>query len=58
MEQQWLALLAPWGQGPEAGFLCIPGVTAEWPPKITVGYPEWPEGRGILPGSFIIMASV
>ncbi|XP_073075052.1 uncharacterized protein [Manis javanica] len=43
MYQRWLALLAPWGQGLEAGLLCIPGITAEWPPKVTVVYPEWPE---------------
>ena len=54
MEQQWLALLAPWGQGLEAGLLCIPGITAEWPRKVTVVYPEQPEGRSILPESSVL----
>ena len=33
--------------------MCIPGVTAEWLPKVTVLYPEWPEGMSILLGSFV-----
>ncbi|XP_073072625.1 centriolar satellite-associated tubulin polyglutamylase complex regulator 1 isoform X2 [Manis javanica] len=45
MDQRWLALLAPWGQDLEAGLLCIPGITTEWLPKITVVYPEWPEAQ-------------
>ena len=36
MDQRWLALLAPWGKGLEAGLLCIPVITANWPPTITV----------------------
>ena len=44
----------PWGQGLEAGLLCIPGITAEWLPKVTVVYPEQPEGRSILPGSSVL----
>ena len=42
------------GQDLEAGPLCIPGVIEECPPKITVVYPEWPEGRSSLPGSFVL----
>ena len=26
----------------------------EWPPKVTVVYPERPEGKSILPGSFVL----
>ena len=54
MDQQWLALLAPWGQGLEAGLQCIPGVTAEWPPKITVVYPKHLGRKSILQGSFVL----
>ena len=36
MDQRWQALLAPWGKGLEAGLLRIPGITANWPPTITV----------------------
>ena len=54
MVQQWLALLALWGKGLEADLLCIPGITAEWPPKVTVGYPKRPRGKSILQGSFVL----
>ena len=46
--------LAPWGKGLEAGLVCIPGVTAEWPPKVTVVYPKHPGGKSILQGSFVL----
>ena len=29
LDQRWLALLAPWGQGLEVGLLCIPGIDRE-----------------------------
>ena len=33
MDRQWLTLLAPWGKGLEAGLLCIPIITVNWPPQ-------------------------
>ena len=54
MEQRWLSQLAPWGQGSEVGLLCIPGITAGCPSKVTVAYPQSPEGARILPGTFVL----
>ncbi|XP_057345383.1 uncharacterized protein LOC118919346 isoform X2 [Manis pentadactyla] len=49
MDKRWLALLAPWGKGLEAGLVCVPGVTAEWPPKVMVVYPKHPGGMEQVP---------
>ena len=54
MDQRWLALLAPWGKGVDAGLLCILGITVEWPPKLTIVYPKRSGGKSILRGSFVL----
>ena len=54
MDQRWLALLAPWGKDLEAGLLCIPGVTAQWPPKVMTVYPKRLGGKSILRGSLVL----
>ena len=41
-------------KGLEAGLMCMPGITAEWPPKIMVVNPKRPGGKSILRGSFVL----
>lgn len=53
MEQQWLALLAPWGQSLVADNLYTLGITVEWPIMDHCNAPEQLEDRSILLGSFV-----